>query len=225
MRRSATPSTRRTRRGRTPPTRSLRPLRPRPRATDRMTRTGTECWPRYGATWTRSARASRCFGFGTPSTASRTAAARSPIPRGCIGRSAGGSTASAPCSAPRTGPARPRSTTPAPAPGSRSNGSSGVGAVESLIAETMRSFDPRPVPEKFIGDVIVTPELRRGHRRNAGPCARWIRTDGRAHAVRRPRRTDDCEPGVQPPEPTRRRAIPGRGRTSTTAGSRPATST
>ena len=33
----------------------------------------------------------------------------------------------------------------------------GVGAVESLIAETMRSFDPRPVPEKFIGDVIVTP--------------------------------------------------------------------
>ena len=32
-----------------------------------------------------------------------------------------------------------------------------AGAVKSLIADTMRSFDPRPVPEKFIGDVIVTP--------------------------------------------------------------------
>ena len=32
-----------------------------------------------------------------------------------------------------------------------------AGAVESLIAETVRSFDPRPVPEKFIGDVILTP--------------------------------------------------------------------
>ena len=32
-----------------------------------------------------------------------------------------------------------------------------AGAVESLIADTMRSFDPRPVPEKFIGDVIITP--------------------------------------------------------------------
>ena len=32
-----------------------------------------------------------------------------------------------------------------------------AGAVESLIADTMRSFDPRPVPEKFIGDVILTP--------------------------------------------------------------------
>ena len=32
-----------------------------------------------------------------------------------------------------------------------------VGAVESLIAETLRSFDSRPVPEKFIGDIIVTP--------------------------------------------------------------------
>ena len=32
-----------------------------------------------------------------------------------------------------------------------------AGAVEPLIADTMRSFDPRPVPEKFVGDVIVTP--------------------------------------------------------------------
>ena len=32
-----------------------------------------------------------------------------------------------------------------------------AGAVESLIADTMRSFDPRPVPRKFTGDVIITP--------------------------------------------------------------------
>lgn len=32
-----------------------------------------------------------------------------------------------------------------------------AGGVESLIVDTMRSFDPRPVPRTFIGDVIVTP--------------------------------------------------------------------
>ena len=38
-----------------------------------------------------------------------------------------------------------------------------AGGVESLIADTMRSFDPRPVPGKFTGDVIVTPS-----------CAGWV---------------------------------------------------
>jgi len=33
-----------------------------------------------------------------------------------------------------------------------------VGAVQRLIEETLRSFNPQPVPEKFVGDVIVTPE-------------------------------------------------------------------
>ena len=32
-----------------------------------------------------------------------------------------------------------------------------AGGVESLIVDTMRSFDARPVPGKFTGDVIVTP--------------------------------------------------------------------
>ena len=32
-----------------------------------------------------------------------------------------------------------------------------AGAVEPLIGDTMRSFDPRPVPGKFTGDVIITP--------------------------------------------------------------------
>ena len=32
-----------------------------------------------------------------------------------------------------------------------------AGGVESLIGDTMRSFDPRPVAGKFTGDVIVTP--------------------------------------------------------------------
>ena len=32
-----------------------------------------------------------------------------------------------------------------------------AGGVESLIVDTMRSFKPRPVPGKFTGDVIVTP--------------------------------------------------------------------
>ena len=32
-----------------------------------------------------------------------------------------------------------------------------AGAVEPLIIDTMRSFDPRPVPGKFTGDVIITP--------------------------------------------------------------------
>ena len=32
-----------------------------------------------------------------------------------------------------------------------------AGAVEPLIADTMRSFDPRPVPGKITGDVIITP--------------------------------------------------------------------
>ena len=33
-----------------------------------------------------------------------------------------------------------------------------VGTVRRLMEETLQSFNPRPVPEKFIGDVIVTPE-------------------------------------------------------------------
>ena len=32
-----------------------------------------------------------------------------------------------------------------------------AGAVEPLMADTMRSFDPRPVSGKFTGDVIITP--------------------------------------------------------------------
>ena len=32
-----------------------------------------------------------------------------------------------------------------------------AGAVEPLMGDTMRSFDPRPVPGKFTGDVIITP--------------------------------------------------------------------
>ena len=32
-----------------------------------------------------------------------------------------------------------------------------AGAVEPLIADTLSSFDPRPVPGKFTGDVIITP--------------------------------------------------------------------
>ena len=38
-----------------------------------------------------------------------------------------------------------------------------AGAVEPLISDTLRSFDPRPVPGKFTGDVIVTPN-----------CAAWV---------------------------------------------------
>ena len=38
-----------------------------------------------------------------------------------------------------------------------------AGGAESLIADTMRSFDPRPVPGKLTGDVIVTPS-----------CAGWV---------------------------------------------------
>ena len=38
-----------------------------------------------------------------------------------------------------------------------------AGGTEPLIVDTMRSFDPRPVPEKFTGDVIVTPH-----------CAAWV---------------------------------------------------
>ena len=34
----------------------------------------------------------------------------------------------------------------------------GVGTVGRLIEETLRSFDARPVPEKFVGDVILTPD-------------------------------------------------------------------
>ena len=44
-----------------------------------------------------------------------------------------------------------------------------VADVESLILDTMRSFDPRPVPEKFIGDVIITPPCTSYL---AGPLAR-----------------------------------------------------
>ena len=32
-----------------------------------------------------------------------------------------------------------------------------AGGAETLIGDTVRSFDPRPVPRKFTGDVIVTP--------------------------------------------------------------------
>ena len=38
-----------------------------------------------------------------------------------------------------------------------------AGGTESLIVDTMRSFDPRPVPGKFTGDVIVTAN-----------CAAWV---------------------------------------------------
>lgn len=34
----------------------------------------------------------------------------------------------------------------------------GVGTVSRLIEETLRSFDARPVSEKFVGDVILTPD-------------------------------------------------------------------
>ena len=37
-----------------------------------------------------------------------------------------------------------------------------AGAVEPLIADTLRSFDPRPVPGKFTGDVIITPHCATG---------------------------------------------------------------
>ncbi len=33
-----------------------------------------------------------------------------------------------------------------------------VGSVKRLMEETLRSFDARPMPEKFVGDVIVTPD-------------------------------------------------------------------
>jgi PmbA protein len=33
-----------------------------------------------------------------------------------------------------------------------------VGTVGRLIEETLRSFDARPVPQKFVGDVILTPD-------------------------------------------------------------------
>ena len=33
-----------------------------------------------------------------------------------------------------------------------------VGSVERIMSAVSRSFDPRPVPEKFTGDVIITPE-------------------------------------------------------------------
>ena len=33
-----------------------------------------------------------------------------------------------------------------------------AGAVEPLIVDALRSFDPRPVPEKFTGDIIITPD-------------------------------------------------------------------
>jgi hypothetical protein len=33
-----------------------------------------------------------------------------------------------------------------------------VGTVGRLIEETLRSFDAKPVPEKFVGDVILTPD-------------------------------------------------------------------
>ena len=38
-----------------------------------------------------------------------------------------------------------------------------AGGVESVIADTMRSFEPRPVPGKLTGDIIVTPN-----------CAAWV---------------------------------------------------
>ena len=33
-----------------------------------------------------------------------------------------------------------------------------VASIKRLIEETLRSFEPQPVPEKFVGDVIVTPD-------------------------------------------------------------------
>ncbi len=37
----------------------------------------------------------------------------------------------------------------------------GVGTVERLLDETLKSFGARPVPEKFVGDVIITPDCLR----------------------------------------------------------------
>ena len=36
-----------------------------------------------------------------------------------------------------------------------------VGTVGRLLDETLRSFEARPVPEKFVGDVIITPDCLR----------------------------------------------------------------
>jgi PmbA protein len=36
-----------------------------------------------------------------------------------------------------------------------------VGTVARLLDETLQSFDARPVPEKFVGDVIITPDCLR----------------------------------------------------------------
>ena len=36
-----------------------------------------------------------------------------------------------------------------------------VGTVERLLDETLQSFGARPVPEKFVGDVIITPDCLR----------------------------------------------------------------
>ncbi|MGB9164288.1 MAG: TldD/PmbA family protein [Rhodomicrobium sp.] len=37
----------------------------------------------------------------------------------------------------------------------------GVGTVQRLIEETLRSFERKPVPGKFVGDVIITPDCLR----------------------------------------------------------------
>jgi PmbA protein len=37
-----------------------------------------------------------------------------------------------------------------------------AGCVRRLLDETLRSFDPRPIPEKFVGDIVVTPECLSG---------------------------------------------------------------
>ena len=122
MRRSAARWTPRTRRGRIRPTESRKSSLPRHPVTGRLARTAMRCSARCGTSSTKRASVSRCFESVTPTTASRTAAARSPTPPGCAGTNAGGSTASGPCSAPRTGSARPRSTTRGPVPGGPSSG-------------------------------------------------------------------------------------------------------
>ena len=85
-----------------------------------------------------------------------------------------------------------------------------AGAVEPLMTDTMRSFDPRPVSGKFTGDVIITPELRRVRRRNARSRLRRVRPDGWAHALCGSRGREGREPRVQHPEPACRPSVPGR---------------
>ena len=85
-----------------------------------------------------------------------------------------------------------------------------AGAVEPLIGDTMRSFDPRPVPGKFTGDVIITPSCAASV---AGTLARAFggyALMGGLTPYADPRGRDGREPRVQPPEPARRPPVPGR---------------